>query len=161
MTLRNMERGSLYRVLDWYNAGESYRYATGTDGHINMEALEDKFEAIEVNDLEFFLGIYRCPDNELVGLITGRLTGSAVWIKLMAVALEHRGLGLGSRSVILLLEHMREIYYATDCYLSVFEKNESGKRFWFKNGFMKISRLEKPKLIDGLEYDIIIMHKCI
>lgn len=156
-----MERGSLYRVLDWYNAGEGYRYATGTGGRVKLEALEDKFDAIDDNDREFFLGIYRCPDNELVGIITGRLTGSAVWIKLMAVALEHRGLGLGSCSANLLLEHMREIYHAADCYLSVVEKNESGRKFWLKNGFSEISRLANPKLIDGLEYDIIIMHKCI
>ena len=156
-----MERGSLYRVLDWYNAGEGYRYATGTDGRVKLEALEDKFDAIDGNDQEFFLGIYRCPDSELVGIITGRMKGSAVWIKLMAVAMEHRGLGLGSCSAALLLKHMREMHNATDCYLSVIEKNESGRKFWLKNGFREISRLEKHKLFNGMEYDIIIMHKCI
>ena len=149
-------------MLDWYNAGEDYRYATGTDGRwAKLEELEDQFDAIDENDREFFLGMYRCPDNELVGIITGQIKGSAVWIKLMTVAMEHRGLGLGSYSAALLLKHMKEVHHAADCYLSVVEENKSGRRFWLKNGFREISTLEKPKLIDGLEYGIIIMHKSI
>lgn len=154
-----MERESLYRVLDWYNAGEGYGYATGTYGQVRLEALEDKFDTINGDDREFFLGIYRDPDGELVGIITGRSKGGAVWIKLLAVATEHRGQGVGSRSASLLLMHMKEMNNATDCYLSVFVKNEGGRRFWQKNGFKAISTLEKPKLIDGSEYDVIIMHK--
>lgn len=154
-----MERSSLYRVLEWYNSGEGYRYATGTDEHITLKALEDKFDSIDANDNEFFLGIYRYPDSELVGIITGSLKGRAVWIKLMAVAAEHRGLGFGSCSAALLLKHMKETDCAADCYLSVVDKNLSGRKFWLKNGFREINRIEKHKLFDGMEYDIIIMQK--
>ncbi len=161
ITLKSMERGSLCRVLDWYNAGEGYRYATGTDRGITQESLEEKFDDIAVNEKEFFLGIYRSSDVRLVGIMIGSLSGSVVWIKLLTIAVEQRGRGLGSSSAGLLLRHMKEAGHATDCLLSVVDKNTGGRRFWTKNGFREISRLEKHKLFNGEEYGIIIMHKSI
>lgn len=146
-------------MLDWYNTGEDYRYATGTGEKVKIEELEYKFDEFERSTHEFFLGIYILSEMEPLGIITGQIKGSSVWIKLLAVALEHRGLGLGSRSSALLLKHMKEKHNATDCYLSVIKKNENGRKFWLKNGFGEIHSLEKPKIIEGLEYDIIIMHK--
>lgn len=161
LTLRNMERGSLPRVLDWYNSGDMYRYATGVEGKVTLGELEEKLALINGGDREFFLGIYRCRDGELVGAITGSLVRRTLWIKLLAVATEYRRRGCGTAALELLLDHFRRMGLASGCCISVIEQNGAGRDFWRKNGFKDVKRLQKRHVFDGAENDIIIMHKAI
>jgi ribosomal protein S18 acetylase RimI-like enzyme len=100
-------------------------------------------------------------DNELAGAVIGSLKQGALWIKLLAVAPELRRMGFGSLSAEMLMMYFREMNYAAECYLSVVEENETGRLFWLKNGFREVSRLEKHRLFDGFEHNIIIMQKTI
>lgn len=161
LTLRNFERDGLRKILSWYNSSGLYRYATGIEGDITLGELEAQFDAINGSDREFFLGIYRQPDKRLIGVITGSLVQRTLWIKLLAIAAEYMRWGYGTAATELLLDHFGKMGYASDCCLSVIEKNDAGRSFWIKNGFTDLKKLRKHQLFEGIEHDIIIMHKVI
>jgi len=164
----------LDRILDWYNMSGEYRYATGIDGPVSRDMLIERFICVKGSRSEFFLGIHSVVDNtaccavvdnadhcdnNIVGTLMGSVSGSSLWIRLLAIAAEFRGRGLGSMSVSLFLDYMKLDMYVSDVYLSVVENNLQGRRFWLKNGFHEAKRLEKRFQCDGKEFDIIIMQK--
>jgi len=160
--LKNIEKYQLGKVLDWYNTAGEYRYATGTEGYVSKEMLEKRYEVIRESEHDFFLGIHNTNSSEsgyLMGTMVGSIVDNVLWIKLLAVDSRYRSRGVGSMSTALFLNFIRSDGYAKDVFLSVVEKNQDGLRFWLKNGFHKLTIVEKRLSYEGLNSDIIIMKR--
>mgnify|MGYP000952655025 CR=1 FL=1 len=59
----------------------------------------------------------------------------------------------------IILKHCSTVYGTLDVLLSVIRENESGLRFWEKQGFMERNSIKK-ELFEGEKCcDVVIMHK--
>jgi RimJ/RimL family protein N-acetyltransferase len=159
IALKNLEQHQLNEVLDWYNKSEEYKFATGQDGSVALELLMNKYLQTTDSDKDFFLGIFSICENKLVGVLKGKLAGTAIWITLIAIAFEYQGKKFGSMSINLLLDYMKYNRNTTNAYLAVVEKNIKGRKFWLKNGFTDIKMVGNHILFDNYKYNIIIMQK--
>ncbi len=159
IALQNIRQEQLGSILNWCNMTDDFKFATGMEGPVGMETLENKFLQTACSEMEFFLGIHSFFENRLVGIITGKIAGSVLWINMMAVGWEFRGKGYGSISVGLLLRHMTTAGNIKDAYLAVADGNAKGRSFWLRNGFCAINRVCGKATINGKKYNVIIMQK--
>ena len=159
VALKDIRQEQLGSILNWYNMTEDFRFATGMEGPVCLETLEYKFLQTASSDIEFFLGIHSLFEDKLVGIITGKIAGSIVWINIMAVGREFQGKGYGSISVELLLKHMTTAKSVRDAYLAVADKNVKGRGFWLRNGFNDAKQVCDKVTLNRKKYNVIIMQK--
>jgi ribosomal protein S18 acetylase RimI-like enzyme len=85
--------------------------------------------------------------DDVLGTVMAGYDGHRGWIYSMAVALDRRGQGLGSR----LLDHALEALKQRGCVkvnLQILESNEAVRRFYEANGFTAEPRLSMGKVLD-------------
>ena len=159
VALRDIRHEQLGSILNWYNMTEEFRFATGMEGPVCLEDLVYKYLQTAGSDWEFFLGIHSLFEDKLVGIVTGRIAGSLLWINMMAVGREFQGKGYGSISVDLLLKHMTATISVRSAYLAVADKNVKGRSFWLRNGFNDTRQVCDKETMDGKKYNVILMQK--
>ncbi len=158
VALKDIEQEQLSYVLDWYNR-EDFRFATGLEAPVDLDALEQKLLKCARSSCEFFVGIHGFYEQKLMGVIHGKLSGKALWINMMAIGREFQGKGYGTVSMDLLLKYMRQDGNIKAVYLAVAEKNLKGRRFWLRNGFCDMRLASERTVFEGEKHNIIIMQK--
>lgn len=159
VALKDIQKEQLGSVLNWYNMTEDFKFATGVEEQVSLEDLEYKFLRKSSSDLEFFLGIRSLFEDKIVGIITGKIAGSALWINIVAIGREFQGKGYGSISVDLLLKFMTTSINVKNAYLAVADKNVKGRSFWLQNGFNDARQACEKIALNGTKYHVIIMQK--
>lgn len=150
-----------------YNSGNGIRYATGMDGFVPISEIESRLGHSGQGDNCFTACIYLQSGQEtpggtgtgFAGMVSGIVSGGAVWLRQLSVLPAHRRKGIGSRAAQLVFEHLRQYRQASEAFISVIEDNIPGLRFWKKLGFIEISRVEKELFDGGHKYKVIIMQR--
>ena len=159
VALKDICQEQLGCILNWYNMTEDFRFATGVEVPVDLEDLEYRFLQKASGNLDFLLGIYSFFEDKIVGIITGKIAGSVLWVNMLAVGLEFQRKGYGSISVDLLLKHMAAFAGVRNAYLAVADKNVKGRGFWLRNGFNDTRQVCDKVTLDGTRYRVIIMQK--
>ncbi len=159
VALRDICQEQLGSILSWYNMTEDFRFATGVEVPVELEDLEYRLLQKASGDLDFLLGIYSFFEDKMVGVVTGKIAGSVLWVNTLAVGLEFQRKGYGSISVDLLLKHMAVFAGVRSAYLAVADKNVKGRGFWLRNGFKDAKQACSKVTLDGIRYRVIIMQK--
>ena len=154
----------LPEVLKWYNNVDEFKYATGIDKPIDMGCMLQKYEEVAICSSEFFVGIYADRREKMIGILKGRLKSGKtpiVWISSIVIDPALQGKGYGSQALAMLLEYLRQNSCIQSAYIAVVEENGHGLRFWDKNGFRFVRKIEKHMLIDDKKQNVVIMRKAI
>lgn len=158
-----MDRNRLDAIVELYNYGDGYRYATGIAFPVTPGDIRLKLDRLETSKSEFFYGIFlNEPDNavhQLVGVVSGVLHENTLWIKLIAILPQFRRRGIGCIAAGLMYDRCKTAYGTSNVLLSVVEKNEVGVRFWLQQGFVETGRFTKMLFGDSSPYEVIIMNK--
>jgi ribosomal protein S18 acetylase RimI-like enzyme len=158
-----VDRNRLDAIVELYNGSDGYKYATGIIFPVAPDDIKLKLTRIESSKNEFFNGIFlNSPDSaspQLIGVVSGILHKNSLWIKLIAILPQFRRKGIGSLVAGLMYDHCKIAYSIKNVLLSVVEKNETGVRFWSKQGFSEAGRFTKMLFGDSSPYEVIIMNK--
>jgi ribosomal protein S18 acetylase RimI-like enzyme len=152
----------LLKVLEWYNNTDDYKFATGIGEPVTIELLRQKYAESLISRNEFFVGIYSKVDHKMIGIIKGRIhsgTNGEIWINSMIIDSAYQNIGIGSSSIRLLLKYFRDVISAKSVLLSVIESNTRGVRFWAKQGFSTLRRIEEYVRLRGEDQNVLIMRK--
>lgn len=159
--LKGITHTQLPEILNWYNNTEQFKYATGIDKPVSMDYLLRKYEEAAICGVEFFAGIYG-NHGKMIGLVKGRVgrkSVPAIWINSIIISPSDQRKGIGSLTVKLLIEGLNKSGEYKKVCVSVVEKNTAGLRFWIKNGFRCVRRIEKHITLDNIKHDVTIMSK--
>lgn len=152
----------LPQILKWYNKIDDFKFATGIDKPMTLENLMEKYAEVAICINEFFVGIYCQKDNQMIGILKGRLeyeNKNSVWISSIVIDQVFQNKGYGSLSIKMLLDHLKQFNRIKDAYLAVIEVNEQGIGFWNKNCFSEIRKIQNHIKLQDKHQNVIIMHR--
>lgn len=178
VTLIPFNESFLKEALLLYNSSD-IRYATGFADEISEDQLALMLHQICSRDNEFVSGIFTTSASgtvgdlgtvgasniasalgiKFVGFVSGVLQGNELWIKLLAVLPSFRNVGIGTRSIRLILGHFAKSHNVTNVFVSVVEENNGGVRFWTNQGFCVTGILYKALFGENHKYKVAIMNK--
>lgn len=151
-------------ILKWYNKVEDFKFATGIDCPITIEALTKKYAEVAICSNEFFVGIYIKNEKRIIGILKGRLeyeNKHSVWISSIVIDPRHQNKGYGSSAIDLLLTYLKSNNKVNTVYLAVIEENIQGRLFWKKHGFNELRRIENHLKLQNRAQNVIILQKSI
>ena len=108
---RDIKLRDLSKVLVWYNKVDEFKFATGIDFPITIEILKQKYAEVTISVNEFFVGIYTCKDEEMIGILKGNLkheSDNKMWISSIVVDPLYQNKGLGTHAINLLISYLKE-----------------------------------------------------
>lgn len=161
MTIRNIEKDQLTKIIKWLNDDNSrYKCSMGIDKPMTIHDLHEKYLEVLINAQEFFLSIN--INRDFVGFIKGRSDlryDGEVWIMSMLIDASCQRMGIGRRALKAVMDEFNEKLGITSFYTCVVDDNIRGKKFWESNGFYECRSINEYFTIDGENHDLIIMHK--
>lgn len=165
--LKTLEQSELNEAVGIFNCSDDICYVTGIKCPVTYIELFEFYNEQTRSNEDFLLGVFMpeagrlsCePANKLIGIISGELRGSKLWIRIMAVLPEYRGLGLGSRAIRLIFEYIMPAYKIQEVFLSVIRTNSKGMRFWSRHGFVETASVRKELFEEKELSEIVIMKK--
>lgn len=152
----------LPQVLKWYNNVDEFKYATGIDKPIDLGSMIQKYEEVAICSSEFFVGIHDNERQDMIGILKGRVRGGkipVVWISSIVIDPELQRKGYGSQALHMLLAYLKQTGHIKGAYIAVVEDNIGGMRFWNRNGFQFVRKIEKHMTIDNKKQNVVIMRK--
>jgi ribosomal protein S18 acetylase RimI-like enzyme len=152
----------LPKILDWYNKVDDFKFATGIDKAITLDALIRKYAEVAICSEEFFAGIFLKEEEKMIGIIKGRLdheNKNSVWISSIVIDPAYQNKGYGKSAVNLLLRKLEQSCKIESAFLSVIEENTQGRRFWASQNFKEMRRIENHIKLQDKQQNIIIMCK--
>lgn len=184
VTLIPFNVGFLKQAALLYNSS-GMCYATGFTNEVSEDQLALMLHQICSRDNEFVSGIFSTSDSgteddagiagdpaivgasdtanasgtQFVGIVSGVLQENELWIKLLAILPSFRNVGIGTRSISLILGHFAKSFNVTNVFVSVVEENNGGVRFWTKQGFCVTDILYKALFGENHKYKVVIMNK--
>ncbi|MDK2933333.1 MAG: hypothetical protein PWP27_1143 [Clostridiales bacterium] len=162
IVLKDIKRCDLPKILEWYNCPQKYKYATGIDKRITLHDLEEKYLEAVCSGNEFFAGIYLTYHHCMIGFIKGRIKQeeiSSVWINALLIDEGYKNCGYGRRSVEMIFYYFKFYHHIKNVYISVIVENIRGIKFWYKNGFKFLRKINNHIILDGKEQEIFLMKK--
>lgn len=161
IALRDIKIHHLHHILKWYN-DDGFQFATGMEVPVSLEMLMRKYAEVAVCSNEFFAGIYIHQGETMVGLLKGTLayrSKDTAWINSIIIDKAYQNMGIGTQSMHLLLEYLRNTKSIQKVYLAVVEENMTGRRFWESLGFDGVRRIENYLVLGQQKQDVIVMRK--
>lgn len=167
IALKPFDGRSFRDAVMLYNSGCDIRYATGTDEFVPTSEVMSRLGFAGSDSNSFAAGIYLRDaqetrgetDDMFVGMVSGIVSGRAVWLRQLSILPGQRRKGLGSRAAQLVFEYLKQNRRVSVVFISVVDKNLPGLCFWKKLGFIVISSLEKKLFSGGQRHNVIIMQK--
>lgn len=162
IVIKDIKRRDLPNIIKWYNGGQDYKYATGMDQPVTLEILIQKYLEVVYCGSEFFAGIQLKHNNDMIGLIKGRLKKgkvNSIWINSLIIDARYRGGGYGTKSLNMISEYFKSRYDIKKIFISVIMENQSGIRFWHKNGFKSIRKTNIRIMLNGKGHNVVLMEK--
>lgn len=158
--IRDLKEEDLQLIFKWYNMADEFRFATGFDEPVWFDELENMYAGAILQVNVFFAGIYN-ENDIMIGMLNGRIIAdskSRLWISVFAIDPVYRRKGYGSTALNMLIEHFaaRNI---SSIYIAVAEENTGGKRFWERQYFQEIKKIEHTRMRMGGYRDIVIMRR--
>ncbi|RCX16637.1 acetyltransferase (GNAT) family protein [Anaerobacterium chartisolvens] len=154
----------LKEILKWYNNVEEFKFATGIDTPMTLQALVGKYAEVAVCGNEFFVGIFSKEHDRMIGIMKGRVQYKdrpAVWISSIVIDRRFQRRGYGSIALELLLKHLKEEKNIRRAYLAVIEENLSGITFWEKQKFKPLRKIENHIRLNNKSHNAVVMYKSI
>lgn len=161
---RDIRREHLPVILDWYNRVDDSKYATGIDQPLTLGTLSQKYTEAAICSKEFFIGISIRRQRKFIGVLKGRVQyrgSGSLWISSITIDPEYRNMGYGSQAVQLLLSNLKVSSDLKEVYLAVFEENLKGRRFWKKQEFSELHRIDNHITLENRQQNVILMHRTI
>lgn len=159
---RDIKLEHLPQILNWYNKIDDFKFATGIDQPMTIDMLIQKYAEVAICANEFFVGVYSHIEKKMVGILKGRLEYEnkySVWISSIVIDSAYQNKGYGSLSIQILLKHLKYYNKIKEAYLAVIEVNEQGRRFWCKNCFNEVRRIQNHIKLQNKHQNVIIMHR--
>lgn len=159
---RDIKLKDLAKVLIWYNKVDEFKFATGIDFPITLEILKQKYAEVVISQNEFFVGIYSCKKEEMIGILKGNLkfeTGNIMWISSIVIDPAFQNMGYGTETVNLLINYVKLKSKVNEVYLAVIEDNIQGRTFWQKQDFKILRKINNHIKLNDKPQNVIIMYK--
>jgi len=164
LRFNDIKHENLEEILKWYNDVDKFMFATGIDTPVTLETLNQKYSEVIICRDEFFVGIYSSKEENMVGVLKGRLqdkNNDSVWISSIVIDPCYQKTGIGSMSIDLLLGHLSENYDIKNAFLAVIEENIAGIAFWKKQNFCELRRIQNHLKLGDKKHNVIVMHRCL
>lgn len=167
IVLKTLEQCELNEAVELFNCSEDMCYATGVRCPVAYKELFVFLNKQMNSKEEFLLGVFlpivnqfvNEPTLKLVGIISGKLTGGKLWIKMLAILPAYRGVGIGSRAIELMFDYSMSVYKTQEVFLSVAKTNRQGMKFWSNHGFVEKTRVSKTLFGENEPSEVVIMRK--
>lgn len=159
---RDINKNELDLVLDMYNETEGSMFATGLDRRLSIKDMEEKYLEVLINSHEFFTGIFSKNNEELIGVIKGRIdydNSEEAWILSFLIKKNFRNIGIGSKSINAFMSFMHKTYDVKKVFTGVISKNIKGIKFWTNAGFQHIRTIKEYININDEYEDFIILKR--
>lgn len=161
--LLNITPLELNRIYKWYN-NEDFKYATGIGREMTIQQLFLKFIEVKESEEHFWLGIFKSSTDEMIGFIKGQIKHGAnvtVWINLLIIdkALQNRG--YGTKAVNLLINFVKKKSNLSKVYITVYNGNTRGYKFWESLGFKNCGRIEDYIVPEDKTSEAVLMCKLV
>jgi RimJ/RimL family protein N-acetyltransferase len=159
---RDIKLKDLTKVLTWYNKVDEFKFATGIDHPITFEVLKQKYAEVLISENEFFVGIYTCKEEEMIGILKGNLkleAGNIMWISSIVIDPAFQNMGYGTETVNLLINYVKLNNKINEVYLAVIEDNLQGRTFWLKQDFQVLRKISNHIKLQDKSQNVIIMFK--
>jgi len=160
--LSDISYADLDKIVSWYNKVEHFKYATGRDMPMDMEDFVSIYEELLKSDGEFFAGIYKKEDSQMIGILKGKLETSnkrKVFISLIVIDRDYQSKGFGRETINLSLLYLKNFVQVSEVFLAVVEGNKKGREFWEMLGFTIYKRMNNHVIISQKQCDVIIMKR--
>ncbi|KNY25079.1 GNAT family N-acetyltransferase [Pseudobacteroides cellulosolvens] len=160
--LRDISFDDLEKILTWYSKVEHFKYATGRDMPVEISDLVSIYEESVKSESEFFAGIYKKKDSEMIGIIKGKLeiqNKRKVFVRMVVIDQQYQRKGYGRETINLGLSYLKNCKNVSEAYLAVIEENVKGRCFWKALGFNMYIRKKKCVKISNKQCNVIIMKK--
>ncbi|GAE86890.1 GNAT family N-acetyltransferase [Acetivibrio straminisolvens] len=111
---------------------------------------------------DFFAGIYIRASSDMIGVLKGQLCCDgdlSAWINSIIIDPDFQRRGYGSKTVNLLIRHIKESCSVKRVYLSVAEENTKGMLFWKRQSFKTLKRINRDYGYKNKCNTILIMYK--
>lgn len=129
VTLRPLADADLPAIEAWYP--EAAATVVGRAWSPGVEELRRRVEKARADESRTLAVISRADEKAPVGVVDYRTTGGELIVDFIALAIGHRGWGLGSEAVLLLEETAR----VGRCRAGVHAANGLGLYFWLRLGY--------------------------
>ncbi|MDF2841067.1 MAG: Acetyltransferase family protein [Clostridia bacterium] len=163
---KDIRKDNLQEVLKLYNQNEINMYATGIDGPMSYEDINQKYLEVLVNSHEFFAGIFTCNlgniENKMIGVIKGRIdydNNEEAWISSLLIDSSYQKIGIGTKAVGAILKMLNNTYDIKSVMIGTLSGNNIGREFWRKIGFNYIRTIQQYIKLNNKTEDFIIMKK--
>lgn len=160
--LRDIAFDELGKIQTWYSKVEHFKYATGRDMPVEISDLASIYEDSVQSESEFFAGIYKKEDSEMIGILKGKLEihdQRKVFIRIIVIDHHYQRKGYGRETISLGLSYLKNCKNVSEVYLAVVEENIKGRHFWEALGFTIYIRKNKCVKISNKQCNVIIMQK--
>lgn len=160
LCFKDITKDNLKQVLDLYNQNKMNMYATGIDGTITIEDINERYLEVLVNSHEFFVGIIY--DNKMIGVIKGRIdyeSSEEAWISSIIIDNMYQKRGLGRKSISKIINILNRTYDVKRFYIGLISGNKIGMRFWKSLGFSYLRTINGYIKLNNKTEDFIIMRK--
>lgn len=159
---RDIKKDELDFVLELYNETDDSMFATGRDKQLSIEDMEEKYLEVLINSHEFFTGIFSKDNDELVGVIKGRIdydNSEEAWISSFLIKKDFRNAGIGNKSINAFITFMGKTYDVKKVFTGVISKNNKGIDFWTNAGFQHIRTIKEYINLNSGHEDLAIFKK--
>jgi RimJ/RimL family protein N-acetyltransferase len=160
--LKDISYDDLERIVTWYKSVEHFKYATGKDAPVEINELASIYKESVESDSEFFVGVYKKENNQMIGILKGKLEAkheNKVWVRTIVIDPHYQRKGYGRESINLGFLYLKNCKNVSEVYLAVAEENFKGRKFWEALGFNLYKRMFSCIKIADKQCNVLIMQK--
>ncbi len=164
LIFKDITKDDFVNVLNLYNQNDNNIYATGIDRRMSIEDINEKYLEVLVNSHEFFTGIFADEDGilHLIGVIKGRIeyeNSEEAWISSILVDNGYQRQGIGTRSVLALIDVLNKSYDVKRFFIGIIAGNSIGMNFWQNLEFSYFRTIEQYIKFNSSSEDLIVMKR--
>jgi len=157
IAISSINKEDAFSISQWIEREKNYLNESSSINSIEFDEFMKRFIEYYITDNEIFLKLQN--DEEIIGVLKGRVEGNELIFWFFMLGYEYRGRGLGKDIINIIIEH----FYNTKgikCFsAAVSSGNKQALSFWKSNGFEAV-RITKDFFEDiNDDKDLIIFKK--
>ena len=160
LAYRDITKKDLMLVLDLYNQNHNNIYATGIDGKMTIDDINQKYLEVLVNSHEFFVGVFN--ETDIIGVIKGRIdyeNNEEAWISSILINTKYQNQGYGKKAIKSIIDFLSRSFDVKTILIGIIAGNNIGRNFWQGQNFNYVRTIAEYIKINNIYEDFIIMKK--
>ena len=157
IAISSINKEDAFSISQWIEREKNYLKESSSINSIEFDEFMKRFIEYYITDNEIFLKLQK--EDEIIGVLKGRVEGKELIFWFFMLGYEYRGRGLGKEIINIIIEHFCNDKGIKSFSAAVSSGNEQALRFWKNNDFEAV-RITKNFFEDVKDdKDLIIFKK--